>query len=336
MEKIEIDKKAKSNAVVKKQPPKYKNPYMISIVIPLYNEEESIKPLVETVEKKINELARNSWEVIFVDDGSTDNSLNIIKEINAKNPKFKYISFRRNYGKSAALSAGFSYARGRYIGTMDADLQDDPNEFKNMLAKLNEGYDLVSGWKKIRHDPIEKRIPSRFFNYVTSVTSGIKLHDFNCGIKLYKREVIESLQVYGEMHRYLPAFAHWDGFRVTEIPVEHHERKYGKTKFGVARYIRGFLDLLTVVFTTRYLKRPMHFFGLGGTISTIIGLAVWIFLCVEWFMGETSLSNRPLGWFSLALIIVGIQLFSIGLIAELLVKQSFKNSKNYNIKSKQL
>ena len=307
---------------------------LISLVVPLYNEEESLLQLAANIENAMTELAGNSWEVLFVDDGSTDGSYEVIRKLHIANSKFKCIRFRRNYGKSAALSAGFSEVRGRYVGTMDADLQDDPKEFKNMLEKIKEGYDLVSGWKQIRHDPISKTLPSKFFNFVTSVTSGIKLHDFNCGIKLYKREVIDSLDVYGEMHRYLPALAHWQGFKVSEIPVEHHKRKFGKTKFGGVRFIRGFLDLLTVVFTTRYLKRPMHFFGLWGTISIIIGSCLWAYLSIEWLIGNIYLTNRPLAWFSLALIIIGIQLFSIGLIGELLVKQSFEKNRYYQIKSK--
>jgi glycosyltransferase involved in cell wall biosynthesis len=306
----------------------------LSIVIPLYNEEKSLFPLAEAVEKEANKIAKNSWEVVFVDDGSTDKSYEVIQINNEKNKRFRCIRFRRNFGKSAALSAGFSFANGQYIATMDADLQDDPKEFQKMLDVLNDGYDLVSGWKKKRYDPISKTLPSKFFNYVTSKTSGIKLHDFNCGIKLYRREVIESLDVYGEMHRYLPALAFWNGFKVTEIPVEHHKRQFGESKFGMSRFIRGFLDLLTVVFTTRYLKRPMHFFGLWGSICGLVGAIVFGYLCIEWLCGAISLTGRPLSWFSLGLIIIGIQLFSIGLIGELIVKQSNTKLKNYQVKSK--
>jgi glycosyltransferase involved in cell wall biosynthesis len=306
----------------------------ISIVIPLYNEAESLPTLAENIIKSFSKDF-NLWEVIFVDDGSTDDSYEVISEICRKDCRFKCLRFRTNMGKSAALSAGFTYARGRYVGTMDADLQDDPKEFKPMLKLMNTGYDLVSGWKKKRHDPITKTIPSRFFNFVTSKCSGIKLHDFNCGIKLYKKEVIQSLEVYGEMHRYLPALAHWNGFKVTEIPVEHHKRKFGKSKFGIARFIRGFLDLLTFVFTTRYLKRPMHFFGLWGTICSIVGLIIFADLSIEWMCGTVHLSERPLAWVSLGLIVIGIQFFSVGLIGELLVKQSYSPKfKNYEIRNK--
>ncbi|MDR0926355.1 MAG: glycosyltransferase family 2 protein [Ignavibacteria bacterium] len=322
----------------KKLPPRKKaddNVESISIVIPLFNEEESLNQLAEQIESEMNTLFGEEWEVIFVDDGSTDNSYQVVKKIHDKNNKFKAIRFRRNFGKSAALSAGFANAKNKYVATMDADLQDDPKEFKEMLQLIRRGYDLVSGWKKTRHDPLEKRLPSKLFNFVTSKCSGIRLHDFNCGIKLYRREVVQSLDVYGEMHRYLPALAHWNGFKVTEMPVEHHKRQFGHSKFGFARYIRGFLDLLTVVFTTRYLKRPMHFFGVWGTIFMLIGFIIFAFLSVEWLCGEVHLSERPLAWFSMGLVIIGIQFFSIGLIGELLVKQSFtNNSKNYLIKSK--
>lgn len=323
-----VSNKSRQNRSLKYQ-------FFISLVVPLYNEEESLRPLAYAIQEEMDVLAEGSWEVLFVDDGSTDNSFKVLRELHFENPRFKCIKFRRNYGKSAALAAGFEEARGRFIGTLDADLQDDPKEFKNMLEKMNEGYDLVSGWKKVRHDPISKTLPSKFFNFVTSLTSGVKLHDFNCGIKLYKREVIDSIQVYGEMHRYLPVLAHWQGFKVAEIPVKHHKRKFGKTKFGIARFIRGFLDLLTVVFTTKYLKRPMHFFGLLGTISILVGAIIFLWLAIEWCLGTIYLSNRPLAWFSMLLVVIGIQLFSIGLIGELLVKQSFKKSdKEYNIETK--
>lgn len=306
----------------------------LSIIIPLYNEEESLVPLTELIIKEVSSTFEY-WEVIFIDDGSTDKSFEIIKNIIQKDNRFKCISFRRNFGKSAALNAGFAHCMGKFVATMDADLQDDPKEFKQMKDILNNGYDLVSGWKKKRYDPITKTIPSKFFNYVTSKSSGIRLHDFNCGIKMYHNEVVKTLDVYGEMHRYLPALAHWNGFKVTECIVEHHKRQFGKSKFGLSRFIRGFLDLLTVIFTTRYMKRPMHFFGVWGTIFTLIGLAVFGFLSMEWLFGEVALSGRPLAWASLGLVIIGIQLFSIGIIGEMFVKQNqTKNNNNYVIKEK--
>lgn len=306
-----------------------------SVVIPLLNEEESLEELSQRLATELDDIAGGKYEVIFIDDGSTDKSFEVIKRISGRNNKFKCIRFRRNYGKSAALAVGFSEARGRYVATMDADLQDDPAELRTMLAKLNEGYDLVSGWKKKRYDPISKTLPSKLFNSVTSMASGIKLHDFNCGLKLYRKEVVKTVHVYGEMHRYIPALAHWEGFRVTELPVQHHARKYGKSKFGLSRFINGFLDLLTVLFTTRYLKRPLHFFGLFGAIFTAVGLGINIVLVKEWFQNETYLSNRPLFLFAIALIIVGIQFISVGLLGEMLAKLNMKNLKNnYSIKEK--
>ncbi len=313
---------------------KHKSIY-ISMVIPLLNEEESLEELALALEGELNDIANEKWEVLFIDDGSSDNSYEIIKRIHSRNQNFKCIRFRRNYGKSAALAVGFQAARGKLIGTMDADLQDDPKELKRMVDTINQGWDLVSGWKKVRHDPISKTLPSKFFNYVTSKTSGIRLHDFNCGFKMYRREVAKRLQVYGEMHRYLPALAHWDGFKVTEIPVTHHARPYGVSKFGLSRFLYGFLDLLTVMFTTRYMKRPLHFFGLLGTLFVILGLSVDTFLAIEWAMGLTYLSERPLFLMGIAFIIVGVQFISMGLLGELIIKNSFKQQ-NYNIQERLL
>ncbi len=313
---------------------KQKSTY-ISIVIPLLNEEESLEELALALEGELNDIADERWEVLFIDDGSTDNSFEIIKRINSRNQNFKCIRFRRNYGKSAALAVGFQAAHGKLIGTMDADLQDDPKELKRMVETINQGWDLVSGWKKVRHDPISKTLPSKFFNYVTSKTSGIRLHDFNCGFKMYRREVAKRLQVYGEMHRYLPALAHWDGFKVTEIPVTHHARPYGVSKFGLSRFLYGFLDLLTVMFTTRYMKRPLHFFGLLGTLFVLLGLTVDTYLAVEWALGLTYLSERPLFLMGIAFIIVGVQFISMGLLGELIIKNSFKQQ-NYNIQERLL
>ena len=307
-----------------------RNVPFISVVVPLLNEEESLPELALQLENELKRASHNRYEVIFVDDGSTDDSYNVIKSINQRNRRFKAIRFRRNYGKSAALSAGFYASQGMIIVTMDADLQDDPAEIPNLVKKIKEGYDLVSGWKKKRHDPITKTIPSRFFNFITSLASGIRLHDFNCGLKAYKRAVVRNLQVYGEMHRYLPALAHWQGFKVTEIPVTHHARRYGKTKFGFTRFIKGFLDLLTVLFTTRYFKRPLHFFGTIGTLVGLTGFGIDLWLTIEWFMKKTTLSNRPLALLGVALIIVGVQLVSMGLLGEMITKNSLEKT-NYQI-----
>lgn len=307
------------------------NEIIISVVIPLLNEEESLIELSELLEENLEKIANDKWEVIFIDDGSSDNSFKIIKSINQKNNNFKAIRFRRNYGKSAALSVGFKEANGDIIITMDADLQDDPNELKNLVDKINEGFDLVSGWKKVRYDPVSKTLPSKFFNWVTSIASGIKLHDFNCGLKAYKSDAAKSLNVYGEMHRFLPALSHRDGFKVTEIIVKHHPRKHGNSKFGASRFLKGFLDLITVVFLTRFLKRPLHFFGTLGFISAFIGLGIDAYLTIEWLLGRTYLSERPLALLGVAMIIVGVQFISMGLLGEMLVRNSAKEQ-NYSIK----
>jgi glycosyltransferase involved in cell wall biosynthesis len=299
----------------------------ISVVIPLLNEEESLPELARQLENVLERVARGKYEVIFVDDGSTDDSFRVIQDIHARNQRFKAIRFRTNHGKSAALAIGFSECKGDIVITMDADLQDDPNEIPSLVAKLEEGYDLVSGWKRKRHDPWHKTVPSKLFNAVTSRMSGIRLHDFNCGLKGYRREVIENVQVYGEMHRYIPALAHWEGFRVTEIPVQHRARQHGVSKFGMSRFLKGYLDLLTVMFTTRYIKRPLHFFGAVGSLFAVVGFVTDLYLVIEWSLGRTSLSNRPLALFGVAMIIVGVQLISIGLIGELIVKNNLEHQK---------
>jgi glycosyltransferase involved in cell wall biosynthesis len=304
---------------------------LISVVIPTYNEQDSLHELSDRLEHVLKKEAKGNYEVIFIDDGSDDNTYSVIKEINKKNNRFKSIRFRRNYGKSAALSVGFKRAKGAVIITMDADLQDDPDEIPNLMAKIKDGYDLVSGWKKKRNDPINKTLPSKFFNFVTSKASGIKLHDFNCGLKAYRSETAKSLDIYGEMHRYLPVLAHWNGFRITEIPVLHHPRKHGVTKFGASRYVKGFLDLLTLLFTSRYLKRPLHFFGTLGTLLGLLGFGIDAWLTIEWLMGDTFLSNRPAALLGIGLIIVGVQLVSLGLLGEMIVK-NFKRDEEYQIK----
>ncbi|GAB1429937.1 glycosyltransferase family 2 protein [Ignavibacteria bacterium] len=305
----------------------------VSLVIPLLNEAESLKELAQRIDEQFLRLPEYDYDILFIDDGSTDDSFQIIRQIATENQRVHAIRFRRNCGKSAALAIGFAEVHGDVVMTMDADLQDDPAEIPNLLAKLNEGYDLVSGWKKKRYDPFHKTLPSLLFNYVTSLAAGIKLHDFNCGLKIYRRDVVKTLKVYGEMHRYLPALAFWEGFRVTEIPVHHHPRKYGYSKFGFSRFFKGFLDLLTVMFTTRYVKRPLHLFGTMGTLFALAGFIMDLYLSIEWALGRTSLSNRPLAMFGVALIIVGVQLISIGLIGELIVKNSNKITE-YGIKER--
>lgn len=303
----------------------------VSIVIPLYNEEESLNPLTNEIRKALKPL-NISYEILFVDDGSTDNSLKIIKEICRTDKRFRFISFRKNYGKSAALQIGFKNITGDVVITMDADLQDDPNEIPNLIRKLEEGYDLVSGWKKIRHDPFIKKISSKFFNFVTRVISRIKIHDFNCGLKAYRKEVTENIKVYGELHRYMPVLAKWQGFRISEITVKHHPRRYGVTKFGISRFFKGFIDLITVVFTTRYIKRPMHLFGFLGFLSFLAGIIVNGYLTYLWIAG-VPLSNRPLLFLGILLIIVGVQFFSVGLLGEMFVN-SLTQESEYQIKDR--
>lgn len=297
------------------------NNKIISVIIPLYNEEDSVVELSIAL-KKVFERMKANYEVIFIDDGSTDSSFQRIKEINHLNTRFRCIKFRRNYGKSAALSEGFKASKGDYVITMDADLQDDPEEIPALISKLNEGYDLVSGWKKVRYDPFIKKHSSKLFNFTTSKLVGLKLHDYNCGLKGYRKDLVKSLKIYGEMHRYIPALAHLSGFKVTEIPVTHHPRKFGKTKFGSSRFIKGVLDLITVLFTTKYIKRPLHFFGVLGMINMILGIGIIIYLTVLKFFDSVPISNRPLFLVGILLSIVGVQFISLGLLGEMITKTS--------------
>jgi len=303
---------------------------LISIVIPLYNEVESLPELYDQI-KEVVKTNRYNYEIIFVDDGSTDGSLDVLKKIRQNDKNVKIISFRRNYGKSAALAIGFEYAKGDVVITMDADLQDDPHEIPNLLKKLNEGFDLVSGWKKKRYDPLTKTIPSRIFNFVVSTLTGIKIHDFNCGLKAYKKSVTQDIKVYGELHRYLPVLAHWAGYKIGEIVVQHHPRKYGKTKFGVSRFLKGFLDLLTVMFTTRYFKRPLHLFGTVGLVIFLLGFGITFYLSLLKLIENISLSNRPLFILGVMLTIVGVQFISIGLLGEMITK-AYQHLETYSIK----
>ncbi|MCX6138621.1 MAG: glycosyltransferase family 2 protein [Ignavibacteriales bacterium] len=301
-----------------------------SVVIPLFNEEESLRDLSEQLKVVLTRLG-GRYEIIFIDDGSTDNSFRVLRDLHFKNKRIKVISFRRNYGKSAALMVGFQKAQGDFVITMDADLQDDPAEIPNLVKQLRAGFDVVSGWKKKRNDPITKTVPSKFFNFVTSMATGIKIHDFNCGLKAYRKEVTKSVNVYGELHRYIPALAHWLGFRIGEVPVQHRPRKFGKSKFGAGRLFKGGLDLLTVLFTTRYMTRPLHFFGVWGMISAMAGFFLDAYLAVEWMLGRTALSNRPLFIVGLILIIVGVQFVSLGLLGEMITKGQ-NSEKEYSIR----
>jgi glycosyltransferase involved in cell wall biosynthesis len=302
----------------------------ISVVVPLFNEEESITELFESLQRVSREMGE-PFEIILVDDGSTDGSFAALRSLHERNKNVKVIRFRRNFGKSAALSVGFAAATGDFVITLDADLQDDPAEIPSLLEALTDSYDMISGWKRKRFDPISKTIPSRFFNFVTAKLTGIPIHDFNCGLKAYRKEVVKELNVYGELHRYIPVLAHWAGYRVGEKVVQHHPRKYGKTKFGISRFVRGFLDLLTILFTTRYIRRPLHLFGVWGIISFMIGAAIDVTLSIEWLLGRTSLSNRPLFLVGFLFIIIGVQFVSIGLLGEMITRQE-RDTQQYSVR----
>jgi glycosyltransferase involved in cell wall biosynthesis len=294
----------------------------VSIVIPLFNEEESLRELHALI-AEVCEKHHISREILFMDDGSTDKSLQILKELRAKDHTVRVLSFRKNYGKSAALQTAFRHAQGAAVITMDADLQDDPQEIPGLLAKLAEGYDLISGWKRKRYDPLSKTIPSKLFNFVTGVLSGIRLHDFNCGLKAYRREVVESLHIYGELHRFVPVLAHKQGFRVGEISVQHHPRKHGRTKFGAGRFLNGFLDLITVLYLTRFTRSPLHLFGSLGLIAIVLGIVINLYLVIGWVQ-RIWIGNRPLLFLGVLLIVVGVQFFSFGLLAEMMTRQEEK------------
>jgi glycosyltransferase involved in cell wall biosynthesis len=289
----------------------------LSIVVPFLNEQDSLQELVDRIYEHVRPL-KVEFEILFVDDGSTDQSFERLMQKKKDHPEIKIVRLRKNFGKSIALSEGFKRAQGEIVITMDADLQDDPAEIPNLIKKLDEGYDLVSGWKKKRHDPITKTVPSKFFNATTRFLTGIKIHDFNCGLKAYRKEVIKAIPVYGELHRYLPVLAHWQGFKVGEIPVKHHPRQYGKTKFGFKRFFSGFFDLLSVLFITRYRQKPMHLFGMFGLINMAVGFAVLLYLTILWFNG-VGIGRRPLLFLGILLVIVGVQSFSLGLIGDMMI-----------------
>lgn len=306
------------------------NEVNLSIVVPLYNEEESIVELYGQLSEVLCKMEK-PVEILFIDDGSTDCSFEILTKLHEKDSQIRVYQFRRNYGKSAALALGFKKARGKTIVTIDADLQDDPREIPKLLNKLDEGFDLVSGWKKKRADPMFKRISSKLFNRVTRLLTGLRIHDINCGLKAYRREVTDTIKVYGQLHRFLPVLAHWERFKIGEVVVKHRRRKYGKTKFGMSRFTAGLFDLITVLFLTRYTRRPLHLFGLAGLISFIIGLVISTYLTIERLFFGKYLTNRPLLFLGILLIIVGIQFVSIGLLGEM-ITEGRKDSIEYSIK----
>ncbi|MFH1755345.1 MAG: glycosyltransferase family 2 protein [Candidatus Latescibacterota bacterium] len=297
---------------------------MISIVIPVYNEEESLGELHDKLEEVMHAL-RQDYEYIFVDDGSVDGSIGVLRELHSRSARVNVISFRRNYGKSAALSAGFKAVRGDIVITMDADLQDDPAEIPKLIDTINSGYDLVSGWKQNRRDPWTKTVPSKLFNFVTAKFSGIRLHDFNCGLKAYRRRVVEVIAIYGELHRFIPVLAGWEGFRVGELSVRHFERKHGRSKYGSKRFLNGFFDLITVMFITRRALNPLHFFGRIASVLFVVGCLPQLYFFIQW-LGGTGIRVRPIMLMGFVFIIVALQIASIGLLAELISARSAKEA----------
>jgi glycosyltransferase involved in cell wall biosynthesis len=303
----------------------------ISVVVPVFNEEESLPELTHWISRVMEEHGF-SYEVILINDGSTDRSWEVIQALSGENSHLRGLNFTRNFGKSAALDAGFRRASGQVVITMDADLQDSPDEIPDLYAMVaNEGFDVVSGWKKERHDPLSKTIPSKFFNGVTRWISGIQLHDFNCGLKAYKNKVVKNLRIYGEMHRYIPLLSKWNGFgKIGEKVVEHRARKYGYSKFGIERFLNGFLDLITVSFVHRYKKKPMHFFGLLGTLSFLSGFLITAWLIFQKVYGLSKglkvreVVDQPLFFLALVALIIGVQLFVTGFIAELMTSNQSK------------
>ncbi len=291
---------------------------LLSFVIPVLNEQDSLPQLVEEIRANCQP---QDYEIIFIDDGSTDKSFDVMAELSANDKQVKVVKFRRNFGKAAALQYGFGLVSGEVVFTMDADLQDNPAEIPGFVRKISEGWDVVSGWKQKRKDPWHKVLPSRFFNFVTALTFRLKLKDYNCGFKAYRNEVVRELNIYGEMHRYIPALAHSLGFRITEMPVEHRPRKFGRSKYGLERYMRGFFDLLTVKMVTHYIKSPLYLFGRVGLIATLAGAAITLYLSILKVFFSQPLSNRPLLFLGITLILGGLQFISLGLISELIINR---------------
>jgi glycosyltransferase involved in cell wall biosynthesis len=292
---------------------------VISVVVPVHNEERSVALLLDELDSALQPLA-TPWEAIFVDDGSTDGSYAALTRLHAARDDVTIVRLRRNFGKAAALGAGFAHARGDVIVTIDGDLQDDPAEIPRLLVKLEEGFDLVSGWKTRRRDPLRRRLLSRVFNTVVGWVSGVRLHDMNCGLKAYRAEVARGLRLYGELHRFVPVLAHHRGYRIAELPVNHRPREHGRSRYGLERYLRGFLDLLTVAFIGRYRHRPLHLFGGLGLALSLAGTGILVYLTVVKITGH-AIGGRPLLILGVLLVVVGLQVFSLGLITELITSQ---------------
>jgi glycosyltransferase involved in cell wall biosynthesis len=292
---------------------------VISVVVPVHDEERTVALLFDELQSALDPLDE-PWEAVFVDDGSTDGSFAALTRLHSTQDNVRVVRLRRNFGKAAALAAGFANAQGDVVVTIDADLQDDPAEIPRLLAKLDEGFDLVSGWKAHRRDPITRRALSKIFNWVTGRVSGLRLHDLNCGLKAYRAEVVQGLRLYGELHRFIPVLAHYRGHRIAELPVNHRPREHGRSRYGVERYLRGFLDLLTVSFIGRYSHRPLHLFGGLGLGLGTLGLGVLVYLTILKIGGE-AIGRRPLLILGVLLVVVGLQFFSLGLISELITSQ---------------
>lgn len=304
---------------------------MLSFVIPLLDEEGSLEALYQAITESVQPLPFD-YEIIFVDDGSTDRSPLILQHLYGQDSDHvRVFQFRRNFGKMAAMTAGFAKARGEIIVTLDADLQDDPAELPKLLAKLDEGYDLVVAWRANRSDPLSKRLPSKFANFMVSTLTSVELHDVNCGFKVYRREVLQNLKLYGELHRYIPVLAHWQGYRVAEVPVTHHPRRSGRSKYGLGRLGRSYIDFASVIFLTTYLRRPMHLFGTAGTIFAIMGTVTMLYLAGVWLV-QGAIGWRPLLFFGITALVIGIQLISVGLLGEMLRNITFKAEEEYSIR----
>jgi len=302
----------------------------ISVLIPVMNEEESVGELYARLLEALLPITER-FEIVFVDDGSSDGTFEFLRKLNAQDPRVKAICFRRNYGKTAALVAGFERCRGEVVITMDGDLQDEPNEIPKLLEGLRE-YDLVSGWKKERHDPRNKTLPSRVFNTVVAKSTGLPLHDFNCGFKAYRREVTQDLTLYSEFHRFIPVLADWRGFRVTEVAVQHNPRKYGQSKFGAMRFLRGLLDFFKVLFIMKYLQRPLHFFGPIAGLMFMVGVVLGLYVAVEKFAFGHPAGTSPATALTVLLIMTAVQLFSLGLLGEMLRNFAYRSTAEFSIR----
>jgi len=324
---------ASSSSVIVSEPSEQRPE--ISVLVPVLDEAETVKPLAAKVAEVLERLGRR-FEIIFVDDGSTDETSMRVKEVHETDPRVKLVRLRRNFGKAAALCAGLEVSAGDIIVTMDGDLQDDPEEIPSFMRELEEReLDLVSGWKRDRQDPVSKRYPSKLFNWATRKLAQVDLHDFNCGYKAYRREVLEQISLYGELHRYIPVLASRKGFAVGEIPVVHHARKHGESKYGWDRFYKGLLDLITVLFITRYTRRPLHLFGVIGLGALAVGFGINLYLAILWFNGGT-LSNRPLLLLGVLLMLLGIQVVTTGLIGEMITLKNFRGSDSYSVKERVL